>query len=236
MDAFITRRGSGIKEGYAMIAVTYPSGSTCTCSNGSKTLRAKDTSGEFLFIIPEAGTWTVSCMDGEKIASESVIISMQYQVETINLYYALIILDTNYLNPDVGSFEQISAEHTDTGTVSGSAKEGEIKVRASSWARYYYTSGTYRFTQPIDLTNFNTIHFEGSASRVDYYSGLWDGGGSIGLGTDRLMTDAKVLSSTATTDTIDISDKTGNWYLFFRASAMANDAATQTVITKLWID
>lgn len=49
-DAFITRRGGGIKEGYALIAVTYPSGSVCTCMNGSKTLKAKDTSGAFCLL------------------------------------------------------------------------------------------------------------------------------------------------------------------------------------------
>ena len=38
-EAFITRRGGGTP--YAVIGVTYPSGSVCTCSNGSVTLTAK---------------------------------------------------------------------------------------------------------------------------------------------------------------------------------------------------
>ena len=49
---------SGIVKIYAVIGVTYPSGSTCTCTNGSKTLTAKNTSGKAIFVIPSAGTCT----------------------------------------------------------------------------------------------------------------------------------------------------------------------------------
>ena len=59
-EAFITRRGGGIP--YAVIGVTYPSGSVCTCTSGTLTLTAKDTSGKAMFIIPSAGTWTVKAV------------------------------------------------------------------------------------------------------------------------------------------------------------------------------
>lgn len=49
---------NGIGKIYAVIGVTYPSGSTCTCTNGAKTLTAKDTTGRARFVIPSAGTWT----------------------------------------------------------------------------------------------------------------------------------------------------------------------------------
>ena len=45
---------------YAFIVVNYPAGSVCTCSKGSRTMKAKDTSGVYVFAIPEAGSWTVS--------------------------------------------------------------------------------------------------------------------------------------------------------------------------------
>ena len=54
-EAFITRRGGSSAKVYAVIGVTYPSGATCTCTNGSKTLTAKDTSGKAIFVIPSGG-------------------------------------------------------------------------------------------------------------------------------------------------------------------------------------
>ena len=58
----------------AVIAVTYPEGSVCTCSNGTKTLRARNTSGKALFNVT-VGEWTVSCTDGSLTASKTVSIT-----------------------------------------------------------------------------------------------------------------------------------------------------------------
>lgn len=52
----------------ATINITYPSGSTCTCSDGTTTLSAPDTSGTWACIVPNAGTWTAAATDGEKYA------------------------------------------------------------------------------------------------------------------------------------------------------------------------
>lgn len=73
---------------YAVISVTYPSGSTCTCTNGSKTLTAKDTTGKALFVIPSAGTWTVKAVKGSQSASKAVKITAEGQVATVTLSYA----------------------------------------------------------------------------------------------------------------------------------------------------
>lgn len=91
-DAFLIKRGGGGKL-FAAISVTYPSGSTCTCTNGSKTLTAKGTGGSYVFYVPEAGTWTVSCTDGTSTASKSVVISNEYQSELVDLSYNIILID-----------------------------------------------------------------------------------------------------------------------------------------------
>ena len=90
-NCFITRRGGGISKAYAVIGVTYPSGATCTCTNGSKTLTAKDTSGKALFVIPSAGTWTVKAVSGSKSTSKTVSITAEGQVATVTLTYELYI-------------------------------------------------------------------------------------------------------------------------------------------------
>ena len=78
---------------YAVISVTYPSGSTCTCTSGSKTLTAKDTTGKALFVIPAAGTWTVKCVKGSQSASKAVKITAEGQATTVVLTYELILFD-----------------------------------------------------------------------------------------------------------------------------------------------
>ena len=82
---------SGEAAPYAVIGVTYPSGSTCTCTNGSKTLTAKDTSGKAIFVIPSAGTWTVKAVKGSQSASKTVSITAEGQVATVTLTYELYI-------------------------------------------------------------------------------------------------------------------------------------------------
>lgn len=85
--------GGGSGKAFAVIGVTYPEGSTCTCSDGTKTLKLKDTSGQGFFLIPYAGTWTVMCYDGETFESsankrsENVTISQDGQVNVIGLSY-----------------------------------------------------------------------------------------------------------------------------------------------------
>lgn len=73
--------GGGLANAYAVIAATYPAGAACTCTNGTKTLKAKDTSGSWLFMIPQAGTWTVSYSADGKSDSRAIEITDYGQVE-----------------------------------------------------------------------------------------------------------------------------------------------------------
>jgi hypothetical protein len=73
----------------AIIAVTYPEGSVCTATDGTKTLRAKDTSGTALFNVTP-GEWTVTATDGVETATETVTITEAGQVEKVTLHYVLI--------------------------------------------------------------------------------------------------------------------------------------------------
>lgn len=90
-EAFITRRGGSGNKIFAVIGVTYPAGSICTCSNGSKTLTTKDTSGRAMFVIPSAGTWTVTAVSGNKSKSKAVSITAEGQVEVVTLIFETIL-------------------------------------------------------------------------------------------------------------------------------------------------
>lgn len=91
-DAYIVRRG-GFSEAFAVIRAVYPSGSVCTCTKGSKVLRAKGTGGEYLFLLPEGGSWTVSCSGGGQTASKSVNLSRFESREVILSYWDGTLFD-----------------------------------------------------------------------------------------------------------------------------------------------
>lgn len=71
----------------ATINITYPAGSTCTCSDGTTTLTAPDTSGTWVCIVPNTGTWTVSCTDGIDSTSGTVEITADGQSKSLALSY-----------------------------------------------------------------------------------------------------------------------------------------------------
>lgn len=96
---------------FAIIAVTYPEGSVCTCSNGAKTLKAKDTTGRALFVIPYAGTWTVKAVKGSDSASKTVSITAEGQVETVELAYEFVLYD-NGMMQNGGVVKSIDHEST----------------------------------------------------------------------------------------------------------------------------
>lgn len=75
----------------ATINVTYPAGSTCTCTDGVTTLTAPDTSGTWACIVPNVGTWTVSCTDGTKSKSADAAITTDGQSVSVTLKYILYI-------------------------------------------------------------------------------------------------------------------------------------------------
>lgn len=77
---------------FAYIRVSYPEGSICTATSGTKTITAADTSGLYIFPIPEPSSasedWTVSCTDNTNTKSDTITISSQYQIESISLAYS----------------------------------------------------------------------------------------------------------------------------------------------------
>lgn len=85
----ITNSGFGGSGGIAFIQVTYPVGSSCTCTNGTRTYRAKDTSGSCVFNVKDPGNWTVSCTDGTDSDSKTVTVA-NYDSISVKLAYESI--------------------------------------------------------------------------------------------------------------------------------------------------
>ena len=82
---------------FAAIGVTYPAGSTVTCTNKQtgKVLTAKNASEDtqWVFSIPEAGEWTVKATHGTNSKEQTVSIAKEGQFESVELSYALVIIE-----------------------------------------------------------------------------------------------------------------------------------------------
>lgn len=83
--------GGGGSKVVASIVVTYPAGSTLTCTLGSKVLTAKDTSGKWVFGLPSTGNWVVKAVKGSKSKSATVNITAEGQTKTVTLMFETIL-------------------------------------------------------------------------------------------------------------------------------------------------
>ena len=83
--------GGGGSKVVASIVVTYPAGSTLTCTLGSKVLTAKDTSGKWVFGLPSIGNWVIKATSGSKSKSKTVSITAEGQVKNVTLMFEAIL-------------------------------------------------------------------------------------------------------------------------------------------------
>ena len=153
------RRG-GVRL-FSVIGVTYPAGSVCTCTKGTKSYKAKNTSGLALFAVPETGDWTVSCTDGDKTKSASVSITTEGQAENVTLTYELYLLQNGVqkteftTNVYAGTVTFESSAVKMEGNTTNLCTSSKIDVSAYSSLQFTYSGGirmTFgaRITDPAD--------------------------------------------------------------------------------------
>lgn len=177
----------------ATINITYPAGSTCTCSDGTTTLSAPDTSGTWACIVPNAGTWTVTSTSGTETDSKAVTITTDGQSTSVELSYALFLFKPNAPSDIIAGEWEMPGNSTVTA-------EAELTVKSVN----NYNGGrdiSARTKGQIDLTEYSTLQATckasgGSDTKLEVYSG------------------SSVVASTAigadlTTVTVDISALSG---------------------------
>lgn len=208
----------------ASIAVTYPEGSTCTCSDGNTTLTAPDTSGSHTFMVPNAGTWTVKT----EINDEIVAITSSGQSVTVDL--------TKYYLYDAGK-EFVARtggwEFINNGNGIGTKNEDSVDLSYKGSSNRGIAMST---VDPIQLDGtYTTLHCKINVT-------LAPSGHSMCLGctTKKITTNGASASAwpirTDVKNTgeqevvLDISSATGEQYIAFFAS-VAN-----VTIYKFWLE
>nr|DAM33699.1 MAG TPA: tail protein [Caudoviricetes sp.] len=207
---------------YAVIGVTYPSGSTVTCTNGSKTLKAKDTSGKAMFIVPTKGTWTVKAVKGSRSASKAVSITAEGQVETVELSFALQIVKDGVLVSGMNLDGLLRPNHPGTLT----QKDGYVEY---SLGGSYSSGRAYSFKTKMAL--YNTLYIDwiphsgGNGAAIGLAS-------NIGISTEDELKRIFQCSSKATqnnarqTTTLDVSSANSEYYVGFSLFGTSDFTAT----------
>lgn len=149
--------GGGAKL-FAAISVTYPEGSilTCTKADNSKTFTAEDTNGQWVFTIPEIGTWIVTATQGTNTKSESVSITTEGQFESVELKYELALFNKGVVDSAIGNLVGSGAS-ADYGGASYNIGEETIRLYAESG--YGSSHALVGLENSIDVTEFNTLKF-----------------------------------------------------------------------------
>lgn len=219
--------GIGSSKPYAVIGVTYPSGSTCTCTSGSKTLTAKDTTGKAIFVIPSAGTWTVKAVSGSKSTSKTVSITAEGQVATVTLTYELILFN----NGVVSGYAWGSSNNNGYGD--GKVSDGLIYLYGYTWDNNISLQpgwGEIGISSAINLSDYSALKVH--LKKIDNA----DGTVKIHVGTTALgdNTATKNVTLTAgTTTSLNISSITGNKYISLYAQS---DTGTYGNMIKAYFD
>ena len=211
---------------YAFITVTYPAGSTLTCTSGSTTLNAKTTTGSYVFCVPQAGTWTVKATSGTNTASKSVSITSRWQSESVTLSYELRLLDNGVIASGYsfayqnGSFKdgRIALESHNMGDAGGGCSTEQTidcsryktcvfhKTTPGSYGSQYY--GVYGL-----CTGYNPNYIGGNGPGA---SG-WDACGFVAYflqlnGQNLNITETKDAEGLGSVFTVDLSSLNGNYY------------------------
>lgn len=156
----------------ATINITYPAGSTCTCSDGTTTLSAPDTSGTWACIVPNAGTWTAAATDGVENTSESVSITTDGQIVDIELSYLLWLYKSgNTYNAVTGGWS-VSKHNTTDGSFDGvlTLNADSMLLSTEVWGGSVGYANAFT-NNSIDLTGVNTLKFKITGIGDTKYSG-----------------------------------------------------------------
>lgn len=202
-----TNVGGGAKA-FALIGVTYPAGSTCTCTDGTKTLKLKDTSGQGIFIIPYAATWTVTATNGTNTKSQSVEITSNGQSVSMTLSYQLHLFEAG-----VGLAAGYNLRHTGKGSSSANTTQITLNPAGASENNQTYISPA------IDCSQFSTVSFIAERTKIqDMYSVFEIGLAqtpSTNQNTPEFAAHVNVVGKK--TYTLDLSSINGNLYFCIAA-------------------
>lgn len=156
----------------SIINVTYPEGSVCTCSDGNSIFTAPDTTGAWSCVVPNTGTWIVTCTDGTQTKTKSVVISDDQEFIDVDIAFFTATINVTYPNGAICSCineSTIYSASDTTGTWSFVVhKAGTWTIRATD--NIQTVESTVNITTDGQVSS-TTIRFFESTINITYPSG-----------------------------------------------------------------
>lgn len=142
--------GAGGGKMFALISVSYPENSTCTCTRVSdgKTLKPKDKSGTWLCAVPEEGEWKVKAeLDGQS-AEQTISIDHKGQYEEVSLSYHLYLFKEG-----VGVGEGYSV-------TLGTQDSASVTADGIVWSTNNGVGNSFMFEPKVDCSQYSKLCIE----------------------------------------------------------------------------
>lgn len=152
----IKRKSSLAGAFFAIIAVTYPAGSICTCTGGSIVLTAPDTTGSVIFKVPSKGAWEIKSTNGNQTAIKNIEIPANGEKfhTTVNLEYSFTLFSSTSPLPSKYTPDGYYA-YWGNGTIYDE-DNNKITIAESNTQREIVY-----FTPAIDCSKYSKITFTG---------------------------------------------------------------------------
>ena len=221
------RTNTGGGSAFAVIDVSYPEGAACTCSNGVRTMQAKDTSGHWMFQIPRAGEWTVTAENESSSKSETVNVT-ESKAYSVDIKFTLILYDSGSEHPETTGTWQVTSsdgDHAHDCTITKNA--GSMVFTAA-----YHSTASFSHSLPIDMSGYATLHILGKFDNKSTGES-----GTVGVSTSNSGAGFNASASMAGIDSgyvqrnIDISKIMSGAY--FKVYLVETN---QFTISKIWLD
>lgn len=214
---------------FATINITYPADSSCTATDGVTTLTAPDTSGTWACVVPNAGTWKITVVD--KGWSESTVISAEGQSVDVDLSKCYLYKNGNQYESITGGLNGYSIGPSTSGStrVSPTVAYGENTITVTvNLGSNSFTVGSLFVENTIDLTMCSRLNIN-ATSRSGNSGRIW-----IGVTKnrdDKYEPAAQSLIDSTGAVSLDISNLTGEYYIFISLGGASNKSTSFNLIT-----
>ena len=230
--------GGGGSKVVASIVVTYPAGSTLTCTLGSKVLTAKDTSGKWVFGLPSTGNWVVKAVSGSKSKSKAVSITAEGQVETVTLTYELVIYDAGSFGKNTNGtiFDAKKSDDNNASSITKNSAYMLWECGANAWCIFYInpkvSCAGYK-TLKISLTNAST-NIDSDDAGIGKFglksNNNTDSSGFVAKTTFNSLSGSQTLS-------LNVSNVgTTAYYVAMQFGTPSPDGSFSARVTKIWLE
>ena len=198
----------------ATINITYPSGSTCTCSDGTTTLSAPDTSGTWACIVPNAGTWTATSTSGTETDSKAIAITTDGQNTSVELSYATYLYNLgDACDALTGGWQAIGKYNAPIDNGGWKGSPSAVNGTASLDISLGGSCGLVVTKNKIDLTGYQTLTFRGDVTTLGECSlAIWSS--TTGDYMPSSVASAAISTTGVSVEcSLDLSAITGSYYI-----------------------